>query len=238
MQTPNPSRDWALFLDIDGTLVDIAPGPDAICIPATLAPALESAKQWLGGALAIVSGRPFSKIDEIMTPLTLPCAGEHGAVIRLPDGTIQNAAGELAVPNAWKDCVRAATPDWSGVIVEYKSYSIAAHFRQAPERGESIRELFEAMISGNTRGFEILSAHMAFEIRNRALNKAVAVYELMKHAPFIGRVPVFVGDDVTDEDGFRAAREMGGLALHVHQVFGGKPSNVRRWLKAFCHSTT
>ncbi len=232
-EVPKPCQNWALFLDIDGTLIDIAAGPDAVIVPEALAPTLASASDWLGGALAIVSGRPFGKIDELMAPLKLPCAGEHGAVLRLPDGTFRNAKAECAVPEAWKSHVRAATQGWSGVVVEDKPYSIAAHFRRVPERERDVHDLLESVVAGNSQGFEVLSAHMAFEVRHHKLTKAAAVHEFMKHAPFCDRIPVFVGDDVTDEDGFRAAQELGGIALHVHGAFKGRTSNVRRWLEAF-----
>jgi len=230
---PEPRRDWSLFLDIDGTLIDIAETPEAVIVPDTLSSTLAAARDWLGGALAIVSGRPFAKIDELMAPLVLPCAGEHGAILRLPDGTIRKADALSAVPEPWQQRVRAAVRNWNGLVVEYKRYSIAAHFRQVPERQDDLRKLFDSVVAEDSGDFEVLPARMAYEIRHRALNKGTAVREFMKHPPFRGRVPVFVGDDVTDEDGFSAAREMGGLALHVNEAFGKQPSNVRRWLESF-----
>ncbi len=187
----------------------------------------------MAGALAIVSGRTLAEIDELMAPLVLSCAGEHGAVIRLPDGAIHNARAEYAVPNNWRTRVRKAAGNWPGVIVECKPYSIAVHFRQATAHERDVRDLLESIVAESAPNFEILSACMAFEVRHRTLTKAAAVRELMKHAPFFGRVPVFVGDDVTDEDGFRAAQEMGGMALHVNEAFGRQPSNVRGWLETF-----
>ncbi|MDE2492740.1 MAG: trehalose-phosphatase [Alphaproteobacteria bacterium] len=214
-------------------MIELAETPDAVKVPETLAPTLMVASRAIGGALAIVSGRTLDVIDRLMTPLRLPAAGEHGAAIRLPDGSIQNAAPTLAIPDEWKQRVRRAADGWNGTVVEYKPYSIAAHFRLAPSHGPDVRRLFENIIAEDSRDFELLPARMAFEIRRRNLNKGAAVHELMKHAPFHGRVPVFVGDDVTDEDGFRAAAEMGGLGLHVGQSFDGKPSEVRRWLETF-----
>lgn len=230
---PEACSDWALFLDIDGTLIELAESPDAVKVPDTLAPTLAAAGRRLGGALAIVSGRTLDVIDRLMAPQHPPSAGEHGAVVRLPDGVIRNAPPEFAVPDEWKQRVRLSTEHWNGTVVEYKPYSIAAHFRQAPSYGPDVRRLFENIVAENPRDFEVLPAHMAFEIRRRDLNKGAAVRELMKHAPFSGRVPVFVGDDVTDEDGFRVATEGGGLGLHVRTSFGGRPSEVRRWLETF-----
>lgn len=233
IRAPEPRLDWALFLDIDGTLIEIAESPNAVKVPETLASTLVAAGQSLDGALAIVSGRTLDVIDMLMAPFKPPAAGEHGAVIRLPDGSVWNAASELAVPAEWKQRVCRAAETWNGTVIEYKPYSIAAHFRQAPSYGPDVQRLFEAMVAENPNDFEVLRASMAFEVRHRDINKGAAVRELMKHAPFSGRVPVFVGDDVTDEDGFRVATELGGLGLHVGRSFGGKPSEVRRWLEAF-----
>ncbi len=230
---PRPRSDWALFLDADGTLLDLAPDPASVEIPHTLIPALASARAWLDGALAIVSGRPIDQIDRLLAPLQLPCAGEHGAVMRFPDARTLRADGDRAVPAAWRRQLRTVAQAWAGVIVEEKAYTVAIHFRQAPLRQRDVRKLVECVVAGHSDAFEILPARMAFEIRHRLLNKGLAVSEFQRFAPFAGRVPVFVGDDVTDEDGFRAATERGGLALHVGDAFGGQPSEVRRWLEAF-----
>jgi trehalose 6-phosphate phosphatase len=230
---PTPRPDWALFLDIDGTLIDIAPTPDAVEVPESLAPTLATASALLGGALAIVSGRSLVEIDRLMAPLHLPCVGEHGAVIRYPDGAVDHADDSRAVSPAWRARLREATGDWAGVLVEEKGFSVAVHYRLAPPREQEIRAVVDALVAESAAGFEVLPASMAFEIRHRSLTKALAVEIFMAQPPFAGRGPVFVGDDVTDEDGFRAARAMGGLGLHVKQVFGGRPSEVRHWLSAF-----
>lgn len=238
VRAPEPRRDWALFLDIDGTLIDIAATPDAVVVPDTLPPILLTASEWLGGALAIVSGRTLEQIDHLMRPLRLPCAGEHGAVLRLPDGRILRAGAGCIVSREWKGRLRAAVDTWDGVIVDDKTYGIAVHFRQAPNRESDIRYLVESIVAEKACDFEILPARMAFEIRHRSLNKGVAVRRFLCLPPFLDRTPVFVGDDVTDEDGFSAAREGRGLALHVREAFGGRPANVRRWLQTFQPITT
>jgi trehalose 6-phosphate phosphatase len=230
---PEPRPVWALFLDADGTLFDIAGSPDAVEVPHTLVATLATAGAWLGGALAIVSGRPIAQIDNLLAPLRLPCAGEHGAVIRVADGRILRAGADCAVPAAWKRQLRQGAQAWSGVVVEDKPYGLAVHFRNAPRREPDIRALVESVLAEHANEFEILPARMALEIRHRLLNKAAAVQQLLRFPPFSGRVPVFVGDDVTDEDGFRAVTERGGLALRVDDVFHGRPSEVRRWLEQF-----
>ena len=229
---PKPDSHWALFLDIDGTLLDIAISPDAVGWPPLLTPLLARCASWLDGALALVSGRPLAQIDRLMAPLVLPCAGEHGAVIRLAGGAVEHAGAALAVPQAWTERLRVATRDWTGVLVEEKSYGVAVHFRKAPARDGEIRALVDGVVSENAEDFEALPASMAVEIRNRRLTKAEPVMRFMAQPPFRDRVPVFIGDDVTDQDGFRAALGMGGIALDVHQAFAGKPSEVLRWLDA------
>jgi trehalose 6-phosphate phosphatase len=236
IRAPVPRSDWALFLDIDGTLIDFAPRPDTVVVPTTLAPLLAGASNWLEGALAIVSGRPLSAIDRLLAPLHLPCASEHGAVLRLPDGLLLEANIGLAVPRSWRERIKTATKEWDGVLVGDKTYSVAVHYRQAPDRARDVRELVESVISEDP-AFELLPAHMACEIRHRTLNKGQAVRALLKYPPFPGRVPIFVGDDVTDDDGIHAAEEMGGAGFKVEKWFGG-PADVRRWLQSFSSETS
>ncbi|HEX4181746.1 MAG TPA: trehalose-phosphatase [Caulobacteraceae bacterium] len=236
MSIPTPGKNWALFLDIDGTLLDIAPSPDKVEVPATLVPTLSRASDWLGGALALASGRTLAEINALMDPLKLPCVAEHGAILRRPDGTIVRAGPEHAVPGAWRERLRAAARDWPGVMVEEKDTGVAVHYRLAPAREAEVRDLVLAVAAENPAAFEVLPARKAFEIRHRALTKALAVTRFMPQPPFAGRVPVFVGDDVTDEDGFSAAVAMGGLALNVADVFGGQPARVRDWLATFSSS--
>lgn len=228
-----PRPNWALFLDIDGTLLDIAPRPDAVVTPPGLARTLARASAWLGGALALASGRTLAEIDQLAAPFRAPCVAQHGAVVRYPDGAVSVAGADCIVPQRWRVELRAAARDWPGVLVEEKSHGIAVHYRLAPEWEDEVRRAVEAAVAKDPTQFEVLPARMAFEIRHRALTKAVAVDRFMPRPPFAGRVPVFVGDDVTDEDGFRAAEALGGLGLNVHERFGGEPAQVRRWLETF-----
>ncbi|HEX4179155.1 MAG TPA: trehalose-phosphatase [Caulobacteraceae bacterium] len=228
-----PRRDWALFLDIDGTLLEIAPRPDAVRVPGGLTKTLTRASRWLGGALALASGRTLAEIDHLMAPLRPPCLAEHGAMVRFPNGAIAVAGADRVVPAPWRLELRMATREWAGVLVEEKTHGVAVHFRLAPEREAEVRDLVTAAVARDPVNFEVLPARMAFEIRHRGLTKALAVNSLMPLSPFAGRTPVFIGDDVTDEDGFRAAKAMGGLGLNVKEAFDGEPAKVRRWLESF-----
>lgn len=227
--TITPQRNWALFLDIDGTLIDIAPRPQDVIVPPDLPGLLQAVSNRLDGALALVSGRALEVVDQLMTPLRLPAAAEHGAIMRLSDGTVQTCVTR-SVPLSWREHLRAETKDWTGVFVGEKHACVAVHYRLAPERENDVRALV-TRITAEDPAFEVLPARMAFEIRPRGADKGTAIRRFLETVPFRGRVPVFVGDDVTDEDGFAAAREAGGLGLHVERDFGDETANVRRWLK-------
>lgn len=226
---PIPRSDWALFLDLDGTLLDIAPTPDRVIVPPDLVYDLAAASVSLGGALAIVSGRPLPEIDALLAPLRLPGAGEHGAVVRLPSGLHDEV--DVRVPQAWVDALAAAVVANPDALLERKMHSVAVHYRQAPRLEDYFRRLCNQLVMAEEDKYETLHGKMAIEIRSRTVTKARAVSQLMSTEPFIGRRPIFVGDDVTDEDGFRAAAHLGGEGIDVFVRFGGLPREVRRWLK-------
>jgi len=233
VRAPAPDPGWALFLDIDGTLLEIAPTPEQVQVPPTLIATLTQASAWLDGALAIVSGRPFSQIDKLFAPLRLPGGAGHGASLRMPGGRMESASASLAVPPEWRTLLHHAVKQWSGVVVEDKPHGIVVHYRAAPDRKPEIQDLVTGLVARDAESFEVLPAKKAFEIRHRALTKAAVVRSLMAHTPFRGRTPVFVGDDVTDHDGFHAAKEKGGIALDVGIAFDGRPAAVRAWLEQF-----
>lgn len=226
---PVPRRDWALFFDLDGTLLDIATTPDGVVVPRDLVADLQAAAATLGGALAVVSGRDLGEIDDLLWPLRLPAGGEHGAVVRLPGGSSDEVA--LKVPEDWIGELRRLAESCPGVLIELKPHNVVAHYRNAPAHAATVRGLVSGLVCRDSNGFELLDAKMAVEIRARAVNKARAVDCLMQVEPFAGRIPVFVGDDTTDRDGFGAAIERGGIALDVGVSFAGRPDKVRAWLK-------
>lgn len=227
---PMPQRHWALFLDLDGTLLDIAATPQEVVVPADLVSDLQRAAAALGGALAIVSGRRLLDIDTLLHPLRLPAGGEHGAVVRLPDGAHDEIG--LKVPDDWAKALRHLEEACPGVLTEVKTHNVVAHYRNAPACEAAVRRVASELVAYDPQSFELLEAKMALEIRARAVTKARAVDCLMAVEPFCGRIPVFVGDDATDEDGFEAVVELGGIALDVGMFFGGRPREVRAWLKS------
>jgi trehalose 6-phosphate phosphatase len=234
-QPPSPQpRDMALFLDLDGTLLEIAATPDAVIVPDDLIADLGAAFGALDGALAIVSGRRLAEIDTLLAPLLLPAAGEHGASIRLPGGQREDIQGN--VPESWISDLLALQQARAGVMIERKLHSVVAHFRNAPDDADLVRGVVKGIVARDPEGFEALPGKMVVEIRRRNVNKGSAVHRLMQAGPFQGRKPVFIGDDVTDEDGFEAAVELGGIGLHVAKSFDGQPREVRRWLKQVAQS--
>jgi trehalose 6-phosphate phosphatase len=227
---PEIERGWALFLDLDGTLIDLAPTPDDVVVPDGLCGDLGRLRNLLGGALAIVSGRPLAGIDRLL-PALVPAGGaEHGAIVRRQDGTIDEVPASARPPADWIATLRRRTKTWHGVLVEEKRHTVAVHFRLAPARAVEVEELVTAQVRLEPGRFERLAARDACEIRPRGITKARAVNLLMGAPPFEGRTPIYVGDDTTDEDGMAAVRHLGGIALHVGSDFGGDPAAVRWWI--------
>jgi len=227
---PAPSAGWALFLDLDGTLLDIAPEPDAVIVPPDLLKNLDRARRVLGGALAIVSGRPLHDLDRLLAPLHLPASGGHGATVRTPDGKVHGC--ELGLPAPWINLLRDFAANDANLLLEEKPNSAALHYRAAMWREQSCQEFCHALIDGLEEQFQVLQGRMVVEIKPRAVNKARAVDILMRTSPFAGRTPVFVGDDETDLDGMKAAVSLGGLGLDVLDWFAGSPGEVRKWVAA------
>jgi trehalose 6-phosphate phosphatase len=236
LRAPEIERHWALFLDLDGTLLDIASAPERVVTPSPLIDALGRLWAALNGAVAVVSGRPLGEVDRLLEPLRLPGAGEHGAVIRLPSGALDEAPAAGKPPREWARQLKEATRGWEGILVEEKTYSVAIHYRLAPHREESVRRLALALVQSAPQRFELLAARKAFEVRPKGLSKARAVEVLMPMEPFRGRQAVFVGDDVTDDDGMASAVRLGGIGLRVNLAFGGKPGLVRDWLERAAES--
>jgi len=227
---PEIEAGWALFLDLDGTLLDIAPEPDAVVVPDTLPGALAALSARLCGALAIVSGRARETVDRLLAPLRPPGGFGHGAELRDAAGHLAGADAMPSLPPSWPARLARFAADHPGIILECKPHGLALHYRHAPAcRGAALAAM-EALLGEAGGQFALLPAHMAFEIRPRAATKARAVEALMAAPPFRGRRPVFVGDDVTDEDGMAAARRFGGFGLHVGRDFAGGPAEVRAWL--------
>lgn len=234
---PLPSPNWALFLDIDGTLIEHADHPEGITIPEDLPDLLTRVQLALGGAVALVSGRTIDWMDHRFAPARLAASGQHGAETRLaPDAP----SVPIPIPK-WRAPLEAALDielaTWPGVFVEHKPLSLAVHFRAVPQFADDIMAKVISIGQGLAPDVEFLKGRFVIEVREAGHDKGTAVNSLMKTAIFAGRTPVFFGDDVTDEDGFRACRASGGLAVAVGPRHTAQadynldgPSDVRDWL--------
>lgn len=230
MAPPDLDRMSALFLDIDGTLLEIAAAPEKVVVPSGLSDLLAQLHRQLRGALAIVSGRPISQIDQLLKPFVGSAAGEHGAALRYDDGTLEEMPVNTAVPGSWRSALVAAVDRWPGVRVEAKPHGVTIHYRLAPDRGDEVWQLARSLVAEDHPVFRLLPAREAVEIGLRGSSKGQAVHRLMSQPSFRGRKPIFVGDDFTDEAGMSAARELGGVGLRVADDFAGDPAQVRAWL--------
>jgi trehalose 6-phosphate phosphatase len=236
----NLAQPAALFLDVDGTLIDLAEHPDAVEVPPTLRQILIATEQALDGAVALVSGRPIAALDRLFAPVRLRASGVHGAEIRYtPLGACESlATGELS-DAAWHELsdVLAAFP---GTFAENKQVSFAVHFR-TPDGDEAALEaaLARFMTGWPALDLELIATHRGFELKLAGFDKGRAIDCFMRAPPFAGRMPIFIADDPADRPGFAAVLARGGLALSVGwsapDLSGSFPDTdaVRRWLAEF-----
>ena len=232
---PAPADDWALFLDVDGCLLDFADAPDAVTVPATLHATLQRLSQRLHGALALVSGRALLRIDELFAPLRLPAAGLHGlerrsTVARLSPPPVPSALAAI------HDEARQVAAAWPGTLVEDKGSALGLHWRAEPRAAAALRAFAEAALP-RLPGYRLQHGDHVVELRPSAGDKGEAILALLEEAPFRGRKPVFVGDDLTDESGFAVINAHGGLSVLVGQREPSAahyalrdPAAVRAWL--------
>jgi len=222
----------ALFLDFDGTLVDVAATPEGVYVPSDLPDDLAAAHDSLAGALAIVSGRPLVDLERLLGPIKYLLVAEHGAVTRRPNESGESIATPW--PQEWNRPLDVFAASHPALRIEKKWACITIHFRAARELGEPARQFAESLAKTSS-DYELRPAKMAWELCRRQFDKGLAVENLMTMSPFAGRLPVFVGDDIADERAIAAVQRMGGIGLHTAIAFGGKPALVRQWLKGFAH---
>jgi trehalose 6-phosphate phosphatase len=226
----------ALLLDFDGTLVDIAATPDGVHVPKVLCDSLARLLAATGGALALVSGRPIADLDARFAPLELPIVGGHGAEMRVRGAKIVGAVEPL--PQAVRARLAEGQSLDPGIIVEDKGYSLALHYRQAPQCEEALRRhIAESLAAFPQEAVEVLPGKALYEVKRPGVSKGETVRMLMTQAPFAGRQPVFIGDDVTDESVFAGLPAMGGKGYSVGRPFDGvtgifdTPDDVREALR-------
>jgi trehalose 6-phosphate phosphatase len=230
-----PAAGICLFLDFDGTLVDFAATPGDVRVEPGVVTVLRALEASLGGALAMVSGRPLADIDALLDPLRLPGAGLHGVERRDAAGHMHRPQLPAAALQAARTMLRDFVDARRELLLEDKGVALAVHYRRAPQAREVVQAMVAKLGASLFPEFEILEGDMVLEIKPARHDKASAVSQFMREAPFRGRVPVFVGDDVTDCDGFSAVRQHGGMTVAVGervsaQWFLPDPRAIRGWL--------
>jgi trehalose 6-phosphate phosphatase len=230
-------NECALLLDIDGTLLDLAQTPREVWVPPDLAKTLPRLLTRTSGALAMVSGRSVNDIDLIFAPMQFPAVGGHGAEMRLLPESESVSSHAPPMGKELKRRLAAIAKLSPGILLEDKGYSLALHYRLAPHAEQAIYDAVSAIRADLPNApIEVLPGKSVCEIKPSGFTKATGVRELMTHAPFKGRRPVFIGDDVTDETVFAIMPEFNGLAFSVGRRARGvaghfdEPRDVRAWL--------
>jgi trehalose 6-phosphate phosphatase len=229
----------AFFLDLDGTLVDIADTPEAVDPGPAEIDLLKRLAAATGGALAVISGRSLARIDELLAPLVLPAAGQHGAERRDAKGKRHRHRFPAEVLQRAAVPVREFAARNEGLVFEDKGASVALHYRLAPELAAAAEAVVRAAAEAARGAAEVQVGKMVFELKPAGVDKGRAIEEFMQDAPFAGRVPVFLGDDVTDEFGFRVVNRIEGHSIKVgpgptdarYRV--GNPAGAKAWLGAW-----
>jgi trehalose 6-phosphate phosphatase len=233
---PSPQPDWAWFFDLDGTLLDLAPLPNHVVVQKELIAALATLRSSVGGALAVLSGRPVQQVRDLLEPLRPAAAGLHGIELVTPDGLRHSPKKPLPPIAGLRRMIQEGVSPLRGVDFENKGSTLAIHYRHAPQAERQLRRIIEAAMNRN-HGFALLEGKMAFELQPAGIDKGLAIREFMSIPPFLGRRPVFAGDDQTDEVAFKDVAEMGGLTVYVGEEGPTaaqwrieSPAAMRQWL--------
>lgn len=213
--TPHTSPQLAIFTDFDGTLVDLADNPNQIEVPKALPAQLERVMHDLDSAFAVITGRDIADIDRYLAPLHLAVAGSHGTQRRRADGFVEEV--DMALVLAAEDIAHTLAPlvrTHPGLVLDTREGVVALHYDRSPELEEAVHDAMDQAIHGVT-DFTIRPGRMMFEARPRGISKGTALRAFMREEPFLGRTPIFIGGDVSDEDGFIAAQELGGVGIKL-----------------------
>jgi trehalose 6-phosphate phosphatase len=227
----------ALLLDVDGTLLELAPTPGEVVVPVTLRGVLGELSERADGAVALVSGRRIASLDELFFPLILPAIGGHGAEMRTGSGAaIVETTDAMLGKSLRRELLLLAEVD-PRILVEDKVHSVALHYRLAPECETLLKVAAREIIASEPgSGVELVAGDHVIDVKPRAFNKGLAVRRLMGHAPFKGRTPLFIGDDTTDESVFARLPALRGRGFSVGRTMSGadgmfaSPEEVRAWL--------
>lgn len=212
---PECSPDWALFLDVDGTLLDITERPFVARVEPDLRRLLRKVFEVTGGAMALISGRSVADIDRLFASSRFCVAGQHGAERRDAAGRLHRHRLSDERLRKAGDQLRRMVAEHPGLVLEEKGMSLALHFRLAPDLGAQVRDVMRGLVERLGDEFEVQEGKMVFEIKPGGRDKGTAIAEFMEETPFRGRLPVFIGDDLTDEFGFQLVNRAGGYSVRV-----------------------
>jgi trehalose 6-phosphate phosphatase len=211
---PPVPANTAFFIDFDGTLVDIAPRPDLVVVEPRVRHLLRSLGEQFDQAVAVVTGRPLDVVDGFLAPLKLAVAAEHGSIRRDASGHVHADSHGVEAVDAAAARLQKLVEANPGLILERKQVSVALHFRQRPELASVCQDAVEEAVASND-GLVILPGKMVFEVKPAGIDKGVAIRAFLDEAPFRGRVPVYMGDDVTDEHAFAVVNALGGITIKI-----------------------
>lgn len=215
-------RDVALFLDVDGTLLEIAATPDSVKVPAALRNTLQLAAAREEGALALISGRCIAELDRLFAPYVFPASGQHGLERRDATGRVTRPKIDTTLLGPARQALVDFQRDHPGLLIEDKGTAVALHYRLAQKLEPIVHEKMQALAAPLVGQFSLRYGKCVVELTPSGYSKRAAIEEFMQEEPFTGRVPVFVGDDVTDEEGFEAVNALGGYSVRV-----GLPSETQ-----------
>jgi len=233
------AEGWALFLDVDGTLLEIAETPQSVRVPESLKQLLVSLSIRLGGALALISGRTLNDLDHLFAPLRFCAAGTHGWERRDAAGCVIRAQLDPCCLDDAREQLRQFTNQHEGLLLEDKGHGLAVHFRRAPQLSWEVNTAVRLACQQAGSAFVVQAGKCVFEIRPAACSKGTCIRAFMERPPFANRLPIYIGDDLTDEDGFAVVNEVGGISIRVgdaqasaaqHRLPGVR--QVLRWLES------
>jgi trehalose 6-phosphate phosphatase len=208
-------RELALFLDVDGTLLEIVGAPDAVKVPVGLRNTLEMAAQRQAGALALISGRKLAEVDRLFAPSVFPAAGQHGFERRDARGQLWRPDVDAQRLHTAREVLTELVKRHPGLLLEDKGSGLALHYRHVANLQASLLQLLQELAISLMPEYELKLGKFVLELTPHGHNKGTAIDAFMREAPFAGRMPVFIGDDITDEDGFAAVNALGGYAIRV-----------------------
>ncbi|MBL0405820.1 trehalose-phosphatase [Microvirga aerilata] len=233
------NQDYALFLDFDGTLVDIVERPDAVVVDPALPRILTTLQDRLGGALAMISGRPITFLDGRFVPHQFDMAGLHGLEHRIAGRLSMCDPDEHPALREAAERLSEIVADKAGVLIEDKGCSVAIHWRLAPHEKEFALATAHAAVEALGSDYRLQHGKAVAEILPSAAGKGKVIERFLHEPPYMGRRPIFIGDDLTDENGFKTVNAHGGLSIRigagetVAKVRLGTPADLRHCLSTW-----